>query len=195
MLWGDNWHGKLVHFHSDNEAVVSVLNKGHAQDVALIHLMRCLAFLAAFHGFHFSSVHVPGRLNEAADALSRPYFTLSFHRHIRSQSSLVSSSAAGIGSSGLGLSNLDKAVQFLFEQGVASSTLSSYITCWRCYCNFCRRYQLQLLPLMETTLFRFVAFLANRSLSPQTVSVYLSACRFFQIASGCLIYSYHLCPS
>ena len=43
-LWGDNWQGKLVCFHSDNEAVVSVLNKGHAQDIALTHLMRCLAF-------------------------------------------------------------------------------------------------------------------------------------------------------
>ena len=40
MLWGDNWHGKLVCFHSDNEAVVNVLNKGHTQDVALSHLMR-----------------------------------------------------------------------------------------------------------------------------------------------------------
>ena len=77
-LWGDNWQGKLVCFHSDNEAEVSVLNKGHAQDVALTHLMRCLAFLAAFHGFHFSSVHVPGRLYEAADALSRNNLTL-FH--------------------------------------------------------------------------------------------------------------------
>ena len=117
MLWGDNWHGKLVHFHSDNEAVVSVLNKGHAQDVALIHLMRCLAFLAAFHGFHFSSVHVPGRLNEAADALSRPYFTLSFHRHIRSQSSLVSSSAAGIGKFWTGALQLGQSCSILVRAG------------------------------------------------------------------------------
>ena len=78
MLWGDNWRGKLVCFHSDNEAVVSVLNKGHAQDVTLTHLMQCLAFLAACHGFHFSSVHVPGRLNKAADALSHNNLTL-FH--------------------------------------------------------------------------------------------------------------------
>ena len=90
-LWGDNWQWKLVCFHSDNEAVVSVLNKGHAQDVALTHLMQCLAFLAAFHGFHFSSVHVPGRLNEAADALSCNNLTLFHsllrHRHFKSQSS------------------------------------------------------------------------------------------------------------
>ena len=127
-LWGDNWQGKLVCFHSDNKAVVSVLNKGHAQDVALTHLMWCLAFLAAFHGFHFSSVHVPGRLNEAADALSRNNLTL-FHSFLpqallESIIPPVSSSAAGIGSSGLGLSHLDKVVQFLLGQGVASSTTS-----------------------------------------------------------------------
>ena len=40
--------------------------------------MRCLAFIAAFHGFYFCSVHVPGRLNEAADALSRDDLPL-FH--------------------------------------------------------------------------------------------------------------------
>ena len=47
----DNWHGKLVCFHSDNKAVVSILNKGHAQDVALIHLMWCLAFWQPFMAF------------------------------------------------------------------------------------------------------------------------------------------------
>ena len=39
-------------------------------------------------------------------------------------------------------------------------------------------------PTNETTLCHFLAFLDNRSLSPQTVSMYLSACRFFHIASG-----------
>ena len=37
---------------------------------------------------------------------------------------------------------------------------------------------------MESNLCHFVAFLCNRSLSPQTVFAYLSACRFFHISSG-----------
>ena len=78
MLWGGTWRSKLVCFHSDNEAVVRILNKGYSSDSSLSHLMRCLAFIAAFHGFHFCSVHVPGRLNEAADALSRDDLPL-FH--------------------------------------------------------------------------------------------------------------------
>ena len=71
MLWGSNWRGSMVCFHSDNEAVVKVLSKGSSKDSSLSHLMRCLALLAAFYGFHISAVHVPGSLNEAADALSR----------------------------------------------------------------------------------------------------------------------------
>ena len=37
---------------------------------------------------------------------------------------------------------------------------------------------------MERNLCRFVAFLVERSLSSQTISVYLSACRFYQITAG-----------
>ena len=40
------------------------------------------------------------------------------------------------------------------------------------------------LPLQETTLCRFVAFLAGESLHHQTIISYLSACRYFQILSG-----------
>ena len=72
----------------------------------------------------------------------------------------------------------------MFERGIASSTASSYLTGWRSYINFCGQFQLQPLPLSEQTLCRFVAFLAQRSLSFQTVSVYLSACRFYHISAG-----------
>lgn len=70
-LWGWQWCGRLVCFHSDNEAVVRAVSKGYSPDQSLIHLLRCLAFFAAYFGFQFSAVHVPGVLNQAADALSR----------------------------------------------------------------------------------------------------------------------------
>ena len=76
MLWGSNWRGSI--FHSDNEAVVKVLSKGSSKDSSLSHLIRCLALLAAFYGFHISAVHVPGSLNKAADALSQNNLCL-FH--------------------------------------------------------------------------------------------------------------------
>ena len=65
-VWGWQWQG--VCFHSDNECVVSMVNKGSSSDSALSHLMRCLSFFAAFFRFNFTALHV---LNEAADALSQ----------------------------------------------------------------------------------------------------------------------------
>ena len=70
-VWGHKWRGLVVQFLSDNEAVVQVLNAGHARDEALSHLLRCLFFIAATFSFWFCAVHIPGRLNTAADAISR----------------------------------------------------------------------------------------------------------------------------
>ncbi len=69
--WGRHWGGCYIRFHSDNMAVVAVLNKRTAKDPLLIHYLRCLFFYAAFYKFHYSAAHIPGSLNIAADALSR----------------------------------------------------------------------------------------------------------------------------
>jgi hypothetical protein len=60
VVWGTSWQGLSVRFHSDNSAVVALLNSGSVQDVCLMHLMRCLAFLAARCNFIFSSSHISG---------------------------------------------------------------------------------------------------------------------------------------
>ena len=70
-VWGKQWAGKTVLFRCDNAAVVSCLRKGSAKDKQMLHLLRCLAFLAAQYDFTFTSSHVPGVCNQAADALSR----------------------------------------------------------------------------------------------------------------------------
>ena len=74
-LWGRAWEGRRVCFHSDNLAVVMVLTKRSAKDRHLLALLRCLFFLASFHKFQYSAVHVPGVYNTAADALSRSSIT------------------------------------------------------------------------------------------------------------------------
>ena len=60
----------MVQFVLDNEAVVAVLNSGYARDGVLMHLLRCLLFIAASFSFWYSTCHIPGRLNVAADAIS-----------------------------------------------------------------------------------------------------------------------------
>ena len=71
ILWGKNWQGLSVRFHSDNSAVVALLNSGSVRDDSMMHLMRCLTFVAASFNFIFSSAHIPGAENVLADALSR----------------------------------------------------------------------------------------------------------------------------
>ncbi len=80
MLWGDSWQGRSVCFHSDNTAVVALLNSGSVRDDSLMHLMRCLTFVAAKYNFIFSSTHIPGVDNVLADALSRNNATLFLSR-------------------------------------------------------------------------------------------------------------------
>ena len=58
-------------FHSDNEAVVTIIQKRHAKQPVLNHLLRCLFFYASVFQFHFSALHISGALNVAADAISR----------------------------------------------------------------------------------------------------------------------------
>ena len=76
--WGSLWSGKIVQFVSDNEAVVIVLNKLVSKDKMLLHLLRCLVFIAAKHSFWFTGSHIQGRANILADAISRNRMDL-FH--------------------------------------------------------------------------------------------------------------------
>ena len=70
-IWGASWEGSRVLFLSDNMAVVQALSSRSAKDSLMVHLLRCLFFFEAHFRFEYGSRHVPGRVNSAADALSR----------------------------------------------------------------------------------------------------------------------------
>ncbi len=76
LLFGRHWAGMHVCFHSDNEAVVSIIQKRNAKHPLLTHLLRCLFFYASIFCFEFSSVHIPGTNNVVADAISRNNMSL-----------------------------------------------------------------------------------------------------------------------
>ena len=58
-------------FLCDNRAVVDILNAGTSKSSDVKHLLRLLTLAACRHNFVFSASHIPGRVNVAADALSR----------------------------------------------------------------------------------------------------------------------------
>ena len=58
-------------FQVDNQAIVEVVSSIYSRNAHLMHLTRLLVFLAARYSFWFSAIHVLGRDNHLADALSR----------------------------------------------------------------------------------------------------------------------------
>ena len=71
IVWGHHRQGLSVCFHTDNTAVVALINQGSVRDSGLMHLMRCLSFISAKFNFIFSPCHIRGLDNVLADALSR----------------------------------------------------------------------------------------------------------------------------
>ena len=70
-VWGPGWYRRRIMFQVDNESVVHILNSRTSPDTNIMHLLCCLLKAAACFGFTFAAIHVPGRNNGIADALSR----------------------------------------------------------------------------------------------------------------------------
>lgn len=70
-IWGKVWRGRTVRCVCDNAAVVAIVNSGKSRNDLVMHLMRCLFFFLAHFNVFLFAVHLPGRDNIAADALSR----------------------------------------------------------------------------------------------------------------------------
>jgi hypothetical protein len=75
VIWGRMWVGCRIECYCDNMAVVAVINSGRAKDRSLMHLLRCMFFVAAQLDIHVHASHIPGVENVAADALSRNCFS------------------------------------------------------------------------------------------------------------------------
>ena len=74
-VWGRTTQGNSIRIRCDNAAVVAILRSGTSKDKLAMHLMRCLAFFRAEFNLSLEAEHLPGRLNTAADALSRNNLT------------------------------------------------------------------------------------------------------------------------
>jgi len=71
VLWGKQWGGKVVSCCCDNAAVVNILRSGWCKNDLAMHLLRSLFFCMATTQVVLEAVHIPGKLNGPADALSR----------------------------------------------------------------------------------------------------------------------------
>ncbi len=70
-VWGKQWRHKRVLGYCDNQAVVDIWQAQRSRHPTIMHLLRCMHFIAAY--FHTTIVikHIPGITNIVADAISR----------------------------------------------------------------------------------------------------------------------------
>ena len=72
-LWAKLWAHSMVTVHCDNLAVVQVINSGKTRDKFLGVCIRNLWLITASHDIQLNLVHIEGKKNSLADALSRIY--------------------------------------------------------------------------------------------------------------------------
>ena len=181
ILWGAAWRGELVTAQCDNMAVVEVVNSGYSKDSALAQLLHVLFFARAQWEVEIKAVHIPGRQNVLADALS---FAGSGSHQRTNRGANTARGAASDSPARLDVASLVPTVHQLFAAGLAPSTRRAYKSGAVRYARFCSMANRPPFPAREETVMLFVSLLHKEGLAPGTVKSYLAAVRFEQISRG-----------
>ena len=71
ILWGGRFSNHTIEFHTDNLALVSVIDKCLSRNPHITSLVRALVKSVLRFNFVFYAIYIPGVQNALADALSR----------------------------------------------------------------------------------------------------------------------------
>jgi hypothetical protein len=71
VLWGGQLKGKRIILRSDNNAVIAIINKQTSKCPEIMKLVRQFVLQCLKVNLTFYARHIPGKLNNIADALSR----------------------------------------------------------------------------------------------------------------------------
>ena len=77
-VWVDKFRNRRICFHTDNRALVSVINKQTSKEELVMVLIRRMVLFCLLNNIVVTAEHIPGKLNVASDALSRQNFQV-FH--------------------------------------------------------------------------------------------------------------------
>ncbi len=179
----------LIQVRCDNAAVVAILRSGTSKDKLAMHLVRCLAFFKAEFGFTIVAEHLPGRLNIAADALSRDKLSHFFQICPKAPQTPVvipQELFQALIATQLDWTSVSWKRMFhsILGKGLAKSTQNTYKAGQARYIKFCAMFSWSPFPISESCASSFVAFLAGEGLKHGTIKVYLSGVRYSQIAAG-----------
>lgn len=76
VIWGHEFQNRSILFHSDNETVVSIINKQSTREPYMMDLIRLLVLASMKYNIQFKAVHISGRSNIMCDYLSRQQVAL-----------------------------------------------------------------------------------------------------------------------
>ncbi|CAG2248786.1 GLS [Mytilus edulis] len=69
--WAKCWQNKRVYIYCDNSSTVGCINKCTSKNKLLMSFLRELFWLSATNNFQLVAIHLPGKHNDMADAVSR----------------------------------------------------------------------------------------------------------------------------
>uniref|UniRef100_UPI0037E76AD8 uncharacterized protein n=1 Tax=Semicossyphus pulcher TaxID=241346 RepID=UPI0037E76AD8 len=75
-VWGQHWKRKRISVLCDNQAVVSMINRGRSSSKDIMPFLRSITWSSITHNFIITARHVPGHYNKLADSLSRFNFQI-----------------------------------------------------------------------------------------------------------------------
>ena len=155
--WGSQWANHHVIIHCDNQAAVSMINKGATANPNIMPWLWHLFWISAIHNFRITAVYVPGISNIHADRISRmqngvPLLQLCYlscvdtHLHTLSPMSSLSTTCHRIVlcffvlGSALVYKELTEEIAFFCKQTFAPSTHQDT------YLHFCHTMNIPLVP-------------------------------------------------
>jgi len=169
-LWSLQLQNKCIVFHTDNEAVMHIINKQTSKDKTLMSLVRRLVIQCLHFNILFQAQHIQGLNNVLADHLSRqqisqflqkcPHRNPIFLSNQRSKSDDLRAIASG-----------------LIGHVLAPSTHSTYQRALQCYKDFVTKFEFasKSFPVNAEDIILFIAFCYSKGLASSTVTTYISA--------------------
>ncbi len=74
-IWSKELANERIIFHTDNEALVSILNKFTSKEASVMFLLRKLVIVCMLNNIQVQAQHIFGVSNCLADSLSRSQIT------------------------------------------------------------------------------------------------------------------------
>ena len=78
--WGHLWVNHKIIVHSDNQAVVAIINKGSCRHPLVMDSLRRIFWISAMYKFRLRAVYIPGAANTVADQISRLHEPVGYQR-------------------------------------------------------------------------------------------------------------------